>query len=806
MVVVDEAHHARMHCYGNNETRTQLYELVRTLIDPGHYASRAVLLLTATPMQLDEHELYSLIEMLDPALFPSLEHFIGHRDELPGLNRLVDGLQTRGFPLPDEDADETVGLVAEWLGIDETLARKRLREGVDAVCADLSAQHLLSEVLIRNRKAVVKGFMPRVAARWEVELTPDEELALECVEAYVQDGYATERRMQDNVVGFVMLIFQKLMASSLRALQRSLQRRRDRLAAGTTATINKGEMEARLDDDAVTTDLVHAGNALNGEIAELDDLIDLLDSIPSDSKADVLLANLREVARDDPQVKVLIFTQFRDTQDYLAERLAGEGWGVNTFHGQKHPLEKDRAVDAFRDGTGPQVLISTEAGGEGRNFQFCHVLVNYDLPWNPMRVEQRIGRVDRIGQTDTVQIYNLYSRGTVEERVLDVLEHRIDAFERTIGGLDPILGETERDISRILQRARDERDAAIEALGQDLQRKVADARRAEDQMRDLIMDTKSFSREIAERITGQQSPVSLDDQERFFTGLLAEGRTWIGPGDGGARQLAFHDPLLSDLPDQFVGGSKKLGVFRPDQLRDSEHVEFFAIGHPIIDHLIGRVLEAGYEGVAGTWRLSADQRISPCTGWLIVHEIEVTGLHPYRRLVPVFVNDDGRADVDAGQALVERAAELERQVDDIPFDDLHLDSLDDAEEAARAVVDGVEDEERERAVRNAREQAAREREKLMAWFDYRERAAEDKVAATRATLERLQASDDAGQRRIIPVWESNLERDQSVLSELQHQRDTQFARLDRVRDPSVSTTVVAAGRVEVIKRPTVVRS
>lgn len=800
LVIVDEAHHARVHSHGNRQTRTQLYELVRDLVDPGHHGSRAVLLLTATPMQLNEYELYSLIEMLDPALFPSPEHFIAHCDRLPGLNRLVDGLRTHGFPIPGEDADDTVERVADWLGVDKEVARERLVEDIDGACDDLSSRHLLSEVLIRNRKAVVKGFMPRVAHRWEVVLTPEEKHAFEAVEDYVLEGYAAERRLHDNAVGFVMVIFQKLMASSIRALARSLKRRRVRLAAGSTAAIRAPELEARLDDDTAAGDLVQAGSALQGEIEELNELLELLESVPVDSKAEALLVKMRILAREDPQVKVLIFTEFRDTQDYLAERLAAEGWGVNTFHGQKPPLDKDRSVDAFRDGTGPQVLVSTEAGGEGRNFQFCHVLVNYDLPWNPMRVEQRIGRVDRIGQDDTVQIYNLSSLGTVEERVLDVLEHRIDAFERTIGGLDPILGETEDDLRRILRRAREERDAAIEALGQDLERKVEAARRAEEQMRDLIMDTKSFSREIAERIAGERSPVSLEDQERFITALLADGRTHIGPWMDRARQLTFNDPLLSDLPDQFVAGRAKLGVFRPDQLRDSEHVEFFAIGHPIVDHLVERVLDENYEGVTGTWQLPAGGGLDPVVGWLIVHEIEVSGLHPYRRMLPVFVTDDGRADVDLGWAIVRRAARLDRHdVEDLRFANVPVDELDEAEEAARVVADEFEEDERQKATRTAREQVERERDRLAAWFEYRERAGADKVATTKATLDRLRASTDEGQRRIIPVWEANLERDKSVVAELRRQRDEQFARLDRSRDPSVSTTIVAAGRIEVVR-------
>ena len=104
--------------------------------------------------------------------------------------------------------------------------------------------------------------------------------------------------------------------------------------------------------------------------------------------------------------------------------------------------EKEAAIRAFR-GTA-QILISTEAGGEGRNLQFAHRIINYDLPWNPMKVEQRIGRLDRIGQKHPVFIYNLACEGTVEDHVLDVLDTRIRLFTESVGSLDPILGDVER--------------------------------------------------------------------------------------------------------------------------------------------------------------------------------------------------------------------------------------------------------------------------------------------------------------------------------------------------------------------------
>ncbi len=159
------------------------------------------------------------------------------------------------------------------------------------------------------------------------------------------------------------------------------------------------EIEDRLEQDEFVSALLDEVAVADAEeAAELERLVAMLDAVPTDSKADTLVAQLQELEQHDPAAKVLLFTEFRETQEYLRQRIEAIGWDVRLFHGQMKPAAKDAAVEEFRTSARPSILLSTEAGGEGRNFQFCHLLVNYDLPWNPMRVEQRIGRVDRIGQ------------------------------------------------------------------------------------------------------------------------------------------------------------------------------------------------------------------------------------------------------------------------------------------------------------------------------------------------------------------------------------------------------------------------
>jgi SNF2 family DNA or RNA helicase len=156
------------------------------------------------------------------------------------------------------------------------------------------------------------------------------------------------------------------------------------------------------------------------------------------AKADRLLG----LAAEFPD-KMVVFTQFRATQEMLARRLGQAGHDVAVFHGGLSRLEKEAAITRFR---GPaRLLLCTEAGSEGRNLQFAHAVCNFDLPWNPMKIEQRIGRLSRIGQTHDVHVFNLVAAGTVEASVLHLLEAKLNMFELVIGEIDMILGNLDDD-------------------------------------------------------------------------------------------------------------------------------------------------------------------------------------------------------------------------------------------------------------------------------------------------------------------------------------------------------------------------
>jgi SNF2 family DNA or RNA helicase len=141
--------------------------------------------------------------------------------------------------------------------------------------------------------------------------------------------------------------------------------------------------------------------------------------------------------------QLVLFTQFRATQEMLLKRLTEAGHTVAVFHGGLTRLGKEAAINEFRGSA--RLLIATESGSEGRNLQFAHALCNFDLPWNPMRIEQRIGRLSRIGQTRDIEIFNFVTVGTVEEAVLHLLQAKLNLFELVIGEIDMILGNLEEE-------------------------------------------------------------------------------------------------------------------------------------------------------------------------------------------------------------------------------------------------------------------------------------------------------------------------------------------------------------------------
>jgi superfamily II DNA or RNA helicase len=257
-------------------------------------------------------------------------------------------------------------------------------------------RELLREVMVRNTRAHIDIKLPkRIAATIVVRPAPEEANVLDALAAVIRDSYpgatAADR--------WRMTMWQMQAGSGPAALRFGL---RD---------------HARRTEAEPFTAVLAALDRIGGRSAKVEALVDLTRR---------------------SQEKMIVFTRFRATLDELEAALTAAGLRVSVFHGGLSSAEKQRAIDAFEDDAA--ILLSTEVGGEGRNLQFCRTVTNYDLPWNPVTIEQRVGRVHRIGQTQDVYIFNLCLAGSVEERILSILHDKINMFELVAGEVEMILG------------------------------------------------------------------------------------------------------------------------------------------------------------------------------------------------------------------------------------------------------------------------------------------------------------------------------------------------------------------------------
>ncbi len=409
-------------------------------------------------------------------------------------SRLVRDLRTRHMLLltatPVEnrlsDLFNLASLVAP--GVLGTAKQFRARHGADATATprELSALRArVGEVMIRHRRSQVALMLPRRLAETISVAPADDEAELY---AAVAERVRAEGRAAPPARAMALRSALRLAGSSPAAVSGVAGKLgwhdlTDRLAALLTSPQRPAKSEALL---RVLSRLGAGGQATRGGPGSRDEPA----TVP---------------AAGGTAEKVLVFVAFRRTQEHLAGVLAGAGVPHALYHGTLTRREKEAAIEAFRADV--PVLVSTEAGGEGRNLQFCHQMVNFDLPWNPMQIEQRLGRLHRIGQDHDVTVVNLVAKGTVEERVLSVLEAKINLFELVVGELDMILGriEDDYDLERVVfdahvqSRDMDELGARLDEVGERLAAARLEHRRSRERNDALVADEGEAGAPHAER-------------------------------------------------------------------------------------------------------------------------------------------------------------------------------------------------------------------------------------------------------------------------------------------------------------------
>jgi superfamily II DNA or RNA helicase len=678
LIIFDEAQHLRARQWPTKIEKTQNYQLAEAL--RGY--TDALLLLTATPHAGD----------------PNHGRFIN-------LVRLLEA-NVDFTPLIDE------GLFGAQAGIpySKLILRTPKLKVTDA-----------------QGKAVFKG---RRTVQLAFKMYSEEETFYKAVEDYIRTGYNSLEQIEDSTrkraVGFILTSFQKLNASSVRAIKAALGGRLGRLEE-KLAELPEEEEEER--DDRYLGEFEEKA-ALKSDRELLSDEIDVLKKllakpVKAEKKIDRLYELLEQVDKETPGAKVLIFTEYRRTQEFLKEQLESwHGAGSVVLINGDMPLEGEAPVEAalrrhgevnsplreaeskrrsqrlFRDDPSVRFLVSTEAGGEGINLQWCYIVVNYDLPWNPMRYEQRIGRVYRYGQDKVVQIYNLRAKETIEDTVRSYFDKRLwaaaealskvtgESVEELVGSLNGQL-EAEIEPEDIYKKA-----LVVGTLNkqskEDIQEAVRRAQKAyEIATQSLFKDVSSYSFDSYQKALA--SPVSLRDLEDFTLKFLSRERRQVQRKDGFYEFLTPESLSDERLPERY----NTVTFDRGTAIRNSQ-AEFLALGHPFVDAMLRRVGDYSFGGHTAVRVIQADSfdSATPAAGYQFNFAVRSRvqredGDEYLFELHTIVVLPDGSLD----KRLAELAARefcLQEIPDDVPLEALRqLDSLDpdSAHEAAKAALE-----------------------------------------------------------------------------------------------------------------------
>jgi SNF2 family DNA or RNA helicase len=638
LVVFDEAHHLTAFRNGKKITKTENYKLAEALT--GH--TRDLVLLSATPHQGDHFRFFMLVQLLSPALFKNPDDMVDNRHR---LNSVV-----------------------------------FRRTKADACRPDGSA-------LFARRWVHTESFT----------MVEEERAFYAALKAYLEDGFALAKRRgnQGRALGFVMTIFQKIAASSFAAVRRTLRRRilmltiheailedqgldidaRERLLAEARDLIHddfeiardpvgRGRVDAivadlrvrllrKLDEQA----LQDASDPSADEISSTDSedmavmavslalpeerlrIRELLRVFPArrETKAEKLLHALGVLWRQNGDEKIVIFATYLGTVELLAREIeaAHPGKGVVVLRGGDHSA-KLAAERRFRRADGPRVLVCTAAGREGINLQFARILFNFDLPWNPMDMEQRIGRIHRYGQQHTAQVYNLVLSDTIEGKIFLLLDEKLKEIAKALGKVDEH-GNVAEDLrgqvlGQLAERLR--YDALYrEALGD------PELRRTKEEL-EAALSNASEAREVVFELFQDLDGFSLDDYTPFADvkpGLHRVLGFLRAALDADGRRLEVQEDGTYLVTDS---DRKTVSRFTLDRAaaRALPDLELLGLDHPLVQEAIERWRAVSPEriGVA----VSDAEGAGVLTWWLV----ETRGPASEHRtaVVPLGVSDDGR--------------------------------------------------------------------------------------------------------------------------------------------------------------------
>lgn len=628
MVVIDEAHYLR-----NQTTKTHLFG---ALIRP---VTLNMVMLSATPIQLKSTDLFNLLHLLDEDAFP----YEGSFDMVLRMNEPVVRLRDRilAGQVEQDEFVQTIQAISQLSYYRESqqvqhflkepptagsLSSARVRAELGDLLDRLNP---LSKVVSRTlKREVMEGRVQREAVVIRAKMSEVESAFYTAVTEKIREYCA----LMDVSEGFMLTIPQRQISSSMAAACQGWLARAADLEEDDEQLY---ELDAVPDTEAVPkVSKSKPGKTMGDLLSELVSIAREVGNVSAlkqhDSKYNELVLNLRRYWKSNAGKKIVLFAFYKNTLHYLSERLMTDGIASVVVHGG---LDKQQALKEFEDPKGPNILLSSEVASEGVDLQFSSLLINYDLPWNPAKIEQRIGRIDRIGQeASKILIWNLLYEETVDDRVYSRLLQRLNIFERALGSMEVVLGDEIRTLSYELlshhltaeqeQEKIDKTCVAIENVNR-MQDKLEAEASSLIAHGDFIQNKVKAAKELGRYIRGQDLLAYAQD---FFTAAYPGTRLLSDPKQPEKFRFDFSADARMDftafVQQNFLQGKTALLSALPPKLEFENRLGKTEIGiervtqdHPLIRFISAQMLASGsastYFPVTACKVHLADPRIQP---------------------------------------------------------------------------------------------------------------------------------------------------------------------------------------------------
>lgn len=653
IVIVDEAHYMR-----NPETlSSELGEVLGELSD-------AMLFLSATPLQLGTQDLFNLLRLLVPEEFSD---FLLFHDLIEPNDYINNALRRLYNPSEALEELKKVEYTSQgkrfaknpyYLEAIELLTNNKAKLSRDQAIRLqklLIELNCLSYIFTRTKKKDVEAQFPTREARViRVEFTQAEMDFYNAVTDFVAERFTTKYGSFQGI-SFAVIMPQRQVASCIQAMKQSLG-----------WIVKKRVIKAPTEDNGdiidPTADIESPWKLENNEVSAVKRLLSSANRVKElDTKFDMFLKALRKLEKEDPEAKIIVFAFFKKTLEYLRRRLERTEYSgkVALIHGNIHKEDRERIIKKFREIKEIKILLSSEIGGEGLDFEFCNAIFNYDLPWNPMRVEQRIGRLDRYGQRhEKILIYNFSMVGTIDDEILSRLYRRINIFERYIGDLDAILGDQITELTKEVFNTRlthEQKIQKIEKIAENLARRQKELEEFERECQKFIGQDEYFNQEISRILETKKFITSAE--VKFFLRIFLRDTfpkaTLLPPKSGRQqvfvlkvddsfrrffRQHALPSDNIKEVERKLSFSGGMLVTFDSQEACRDESLEFLTIHHPIIK-AIKRYYDENRQEVGLTAQLVLKGNKNYAGKYLFfVYLLEKTALKKDLILLPVLVN------------------------------------------------------------------------------------------------------------------------------------------------------------------------